>query len=553
LNGSYGYGSKPHAVTSAGSTSYTYDSNGNMATRGNQTLNWNVENQLVSISTGGSSSKAISFNGTTSYVDIPGNALKVGESQGSSASYEFWINTTYTDAAAMMSKGSIFPYIYDDGWLCCDFYYNGADDWYGDSGTQINDGEWHYIALTHNGTISKIYVDEVLKDSHTSNARLADTGSNSLVLGCSLWGGYYFPGQLDDIRVSSIARTQTEITNTWNSGNGTAFTVDGSTVALYHCDDQASVLTDSSANDLDGTLTDISYTTGFPFGGGGGGSTIATFVYDGDGNRIKKTQDGSTILYVNQYYEKNLTSGVVTSHYYLGGKEVAVKVSSTVSYIHQDLLGSTSVTSQAGDVSTSLIKYAPFGTQRSVSGTLPMDKLFTGQRRDISTAGSELYYYGARYYDPQIGRFINADPIVPDWMNPQALNRYSYVLNNPLKYTDPTGHGWWSIVTDIASIAFDIGQLVYEPSWGNAGWLALDVALTCCFLQVEIPTFAKHFPRRQWGKLSQSKVIHLLYYFLHYIHCLSPDSRIRLLWPGNKSRWQWCSTRSRMAPVICSS
>jgi hypothetical protein len=64
-------------------------------------------------------------------------------------------------------------------------------------------------------------------------------------------------------------------------------------------------------------------------------------------------------------------------------------------------------------------------------------------------------------------------------MNPQALNRYSYVLNNPLRYTDPTGHGWWSIVTDIASIAFDIQQMVSEPSWGNAGWLTLDVALTC--------------------------------------------------------------------------
>jgi RHS repeat-associated protein len=51
-----------------------------------------------------------------------------------------------------------------------------------------------------------------------------------------------------------------------------------------------------------------------------------------------------------------------------------------------------------------------------------------------------LYYYGARYYDAEIGRFISADSIVPDPMNPQAFNRYSYVLNNPVKYTDPTGY-----------------------------------------------------------------------------------------------------------------
>jgi RHS repeat-associated protein len=51
-----------------------------------------------------------------------------------------------------------------------------------------------------------------------------------------------------------------------------------------------------------------------------------------------------------------------------------------------------------------------------------------------------LYYYNARYYDPGIGRFISADTIVPNPANPQSLNRYSYCLNNPLKYTDPTGH-----------------------------------------------------------------------------------------------------------------
>jgi len=48
-------------------------------------------------------------------------------------------------------------------------------------------------------------------------------------------------------------------------------------------------------------------------------------------------------------------------------------------------------------------------------------------------------YYGARYYDWVLGRFISADTIVPSATNPQALNRYSYVLNNPLKYTDPSG------------------------------------------------------------------------------------------------------------------
>jgi RHS repeat-associated protein len=63
--------------------------------------------------------------------------------------------------------------------------------------------------------------------------------------------------------------------------------------------------------------------------------------------------------------------------------------------------------------------------------------LFTGQRWD---SGTGLYWHNSRWYDPLIGRFIQADTIVPQPGNPQALNRYSYTLNNPVKYTDPTGH-----------------------------------------------------------------------------------------------------------------
>jgi RHS repeat-associated protein len=51
-----------------------------------------------------------------------------------------------------------------------------------------------------------------------------------------------------------------------------------------------------------------------------------------------------------------------------------------------------------------------------------------------------LYYYNARYYAPYINRFISADTIIPDPTNPQSFNRYSYVLNNPLRFVDPTGH-----------------------------------------------------------------------------------------------------------------
>ncbi|MEJ5312675.1 MAG: RHS repeat-associated core domain-containing protein, partial [Anaerolineae bacterium] len=65
------------------------------------------------------------------------------------------------------------------------------------------------------------------------------------------------------------------------------------------------------------------------------------------------------------------------------------------------------------------------------------DRQYTGQRREI---GLGLYDYNARYYDPLLGRFLSADSIVPSPANPQTLNRYAYVLNNPMKYRDPDGH-----------------------------------------------------------------------------------------------------------------
>jgi len=165
-----------------------------------------------------------------------------------------------------------------------------------------------------------------------------------------------------------------------------------------------------------------------------GNGTTTTFVYDGDGNRAKKIEGGETIIYINRYYEKNLTTGDVTTSYYLGNRLVAAREGTDLRYIHQDHLTGTALTTLDNGTSLGIIKYYPYGSTRS--GDVPTDKKFTGQRLD----GTMLYYYNARYYDPQIGRFISPDTIIPDPMNPQSYNRYSYVLNNPLRYNDPSGH-----------------------------------------------------------------------------------------------------------------
>jgi len=80
-----------------------------------------------------------------------------------------------------------------------------------------------------------------------------------------------------------------------------------------------------------------------------------------------------------------------------------------------------------------------FGGQRLSTGSLPTDRLFTGQIRNLDD--DRIYFFKVRYYDARIGKFHTPDTIVPKADNPQALNRYAYALNNPPTLVDPCGHG----------------------------------------------------------------------------------------------------------------
>lgn len=94
-----------------------------------------------------------------------------------------------------------------------------------------------------------------------------------------------------------------------------------------------------------------------------------------------------------------------------------------------------------------------FGKERYAQETqaFKVTDRYTGQKLDEDTG---LYFYGSRYYDPELARFIQADTVVPSATTSQALNRYAYVKNNPLKFTDPTGHCWFKKwIGTIVSIA----------------------------------------------------------------------------------------------------
>lgn len=164
----------------------------------------------------------------------------------------------------------------------------------------------------------------------------------------------------------------------------------------------------------------------------------ASFLYDGLGRRAKKqvSGGGAATYYVSDQYE--VIGGAATKYVFAGNLRVAKVVSGVTHYFHKDHLGSSTVMSDYSGTVVEASEYYPFGAFRSHLGTATSSYKFTDQELD---AESGLYNYDARLYDPVIGRFISADSIVQGGgYDPQLLNRYSYVRNNPILYVDPTGH-----------------------------------------------------------------------------------------------------------------
>jgi len=123
------------------------------------------------------------------------------------------------------------------------------------------------------------------------------------------------------------------------------------------------------------------------------------------------------------------------SYYYVGANRVATRTEEgEYIWIYGDHLGSTSVTADRDGNELSRRKYTAWGVTRSGTGAQATDYGYTGQMQV-----DDIYYYNARWYDPAIGRFMQADTIVPPHQGTQGFDRYAYVNNNPMRYTDPSG------------------------------------------------------------------------------------------------------------------
>jgi RHS repeat-associated protein len=121
------------------------------------------------------------------------------------------------------------------------------------------------------------------------------------------------------------------------------------------------------------------------------------------------------------------------------------------------------LTDGSGDVELAQ-GYTPFGVLLWREGSGASGYGYTGERED---GYIKLVFLRARYYDSYLGRFISPDTIIPDFTNPQSLNRHSYVLGNPVRYTDPEG-----LVPRPPSLH---GCIVNEDAYNLTDWLAREM------------------------------------------------------------------------------
>lgn len=193
--------------------------------------------------------------------------------------------------------------------------------------------------------------------------------------------------------------------------------------------------------------------------------TIAEYIYDHTGKRIikKEYKNGvleRTVYSIGDEYETVVLASngaKLNTTYYKVNDEVVAKKNpdGAINYYHNDHLGSNSVlTDQSGAV-VEKTTYKPYGEVKS--GGTKSKFGYTGQEKDSETG---LNYYDARYYDPHLQRFVQPDTMLPDVYDPQQLNRYSYARNNPLKYTDPTGHCVWIFTPFCGAITSFVTRIV---------------------------------------------------------------------------------------------
>jgi RHS repeat-associated protein len=384
---------------------------------------------------------------------------------------------------------------------------NGTTSAYILSTSTVTSGQWYTVTAWHNAASDSINLQ--INEGSVSSGSYTGGGSDNtypLTIGAFSDGTYGFTGLIDEVAFYKRVLTSAERTWLYNNGLGRTY-VDLNPPAQsgwqtrdytydIHHPHAASALTENAvpvANytyDANGNMTcrteeGVTYLQEYNVenrisgiiklasgdcAAPGNYAFKWDFGYDGDGVRVftittpydemgmPLTPEWTAYFFGGAYETRS--DGTAIKYYSFAGQTIAMDDGTGLQYFLTDHLGSVVATIDSTGTLTSQQRYLPFGGVRTdVPGpdTPATDYGYTGQRNLDANIG--LMDYKARFYSPYINRFIQPDTLIPDSSNPQAWNRYSYVVNRPVNFNDPTGH-CYDPLTGTACLTIAVGALV---------------------------------------------------------------------------------------------
>ena len=221
-------------------------------------------------------------------------------------------------------------------------------------------------------------------------------------------------------------------------------------------------------------------------------ATRTAFAHGPDRARIVQTRTQgattTTIVYVAGLFEQLGKTGEATKfvHYiFAGSSRVAIRTTDDaptptdkLRYLHKDHLGSVDTITDAAGAVVERLSYDAFGKRRTAAGAtawtdpalaiaaVNTPRGFTGHEH---LDDFQLVHMNGRVYDPALGRFMSADPFVQFPESTQGLNRYAYVDNNPLSFTDPSGYFGYDYDGGWGYDWYSYPPFHYDPFGGGYG------------------------------------------------------------------------------------
>ncbi len=510
-------GTVDYAYDAAGNRTSMTDPNGHTTTYTYDTLNRLAQTQ--------DPSNGIYLNG----YDTVGNLVSRKDPKGNTIAYTYDVNNRRTGIA--YPAGAPVAFTYDangnrigmtDGLGASAFQYDelnrmtSATDAYGKAVGYGYDPNGNRVSMTYPGnkTVSYAYdADNHLKTvtdwlAHATSYSYDDSGSligTANPNGTTAAYAYDIAGRLsglanakaDATAISNYTLTLDKVGNHKASAQNEPLLPIVAAQSVNYAYDSDNRLTTAGATactyDANGNLTARgSDTFGYDFENrltqDSVGGAAAQFQYDGTGNRKSAVTAVGTKRFVldtngslSHVLADTDASGTVNA-YYIYGRGLVSRIASngTALYYHYDVRGSAIALTDAAGNPTDQYAYDPFGKIANSQGTTANPFKYVG-KYGVMDEGNGLAYVRARYFSPDVGRFITKDPLTGTDGDSQSLHRYVYALNNPIVLADIDGRSPFFALAGVAGAA-----------WGMGGTLAGDIVRSVATMHITVSSSAEY-------------------------------------------------------------